>query len=439
MMIIIENLRKRKMKKGVIVILIALLSVSIIGCTTVPRRISLPEKEREHIESVAVVSAQYGPECVLNVYAKGAGSGAAKGVAQGAEAGLEAIVDGGELLFLAPVLLPVFLIGGATIGGMAGASAAIPAEQAKGIECMIHSAVDECTIPRSLSAHAVETGSASTACRFRNFENIGPISPDQSPDYSSIAHKEADTVLEIRTPSAGVTSFGKGKDKPHFFYVEAETRLIRTADGAELTSRSFIYFSEPLHIEELCNDGTVIIRECIDDSYQVLSENIIDTLFLTTSYSGNYLRKDGGLQPLYPKQQKAPFSDKLAFVKVDSLQPELSWEAFPRPADKKLDTAKESISSIKNVTYDLRIWMVKDEYPGEKVYERKGLPLPSHRLETPLSPDTAYFWTVRARYTLTGQTRVTRWSFYNKPAVYGACTFIPLIPEPLYFRFKTPA
>ena len=119
-----------------------------------------------------------------------------------------------------------------------------------------------------------------------------------------------------------------------------------------------------------------------------------------------------GLRPLYPNVDRS-------WPWVDSLQPTLRWEAFPRPADLEGDRG-EWLSRIRNVTYDLRIWRLKSEeypfewypfkwYPGELIYSKSGLPAPTHRIELGLGRDTRYLWSVRARFDLDGQQRVTEW------------------------------
>jgi hypothetical protein len=47
-----------------------------------------------------------------------------------------------------------------------------------------------------------------------------------------------------------------------------------------------------------------------------------------------------------------------------------------------------------------------------------------HTLETPLEPSSLYFWTVRARFELGGQVKVTDWG-------------VSRVPHPSYYRFKT--
>ncbi len=148
-----------------------------------------------------------------------------------------------------------------------------------------------------------------------------------------------------------------------------------------------------------------------------------------------------GLRPEYPEAYEK-------FVKVESLQPTLRWEPFPRPQDRESD--KEGwLKRIGNVTYDLKIWRADEEnpveYPGQLVYLRRGLPEPSHKIESSLKPSTKYFWTVRARFEIEGEPRVTEWGVMVlalfDPYWSGAPTAsrLSLVPNPRHYRFKTPA
>ena len=194
-----------------------------------------------------------------------------------------------------------------------------------------------------------------------------------------------------------------------------------------------------------------------------------------------------GLRPEYPEAlvgsvgHPSPF-----FVEVDSPQPVLRWQSFPRPEDSK----NEKIKGITNVTYDLRIWRVTGPYRVrhsslldlnhyfvafkivEPIYEREGLPQPGHKIEEPLEPFRNYFWSIRARFQVDGQTRVSECSsaavnlrmregniILEHPVpkeeqscykgLFGdVCSFWPefgVMRQPAqirnesYFRFKTPA
>lgn len=168
-----------------------------------------------------------------------------------------------------------------------------------------------------------------------------------------------------------------------------------------------------------------------------------------------------GLRPEYPEALLNGASQKASFVKVDSLRPTLRWEPFPRPEDHK--AGREGlVSGIGDVTYDLKIWEAYEEgpveYPAELVYSRRELREPWHKLEEPLKPSTKYFWTIRARFELHGQARVTEWGVtgvwvppfaalaghreerddarrWSEPLLGR----LDVVPNPLHYRFKTPS
>jgi hypothetical protein len=97
------------------------------------------------------------------------------------------------------------------------------------------------------------------------------------------------------------------------------------------------------------------------------------------------------------------------------------------------------------VTYDLRVWELKElstggfredlkglhiaTKVGEVVYKKDGLTENVHTLETSLSPST-YAWSVRARFVQDGKVRVTEWSkttagftVWAKISSFGAFAF----------------
>jgi len=139
-----------------------------------------------------------------------------------------------------------------------------------------------------------------------------------------------------------------------------------------------------------------------------------------------------GLQPEYPPFKKGMFALWGKFVEVDSLQPTLKWESFPRQEDGDVDQ-EGLLNRIEDVTYELRIWKTLTASSGELVYARDGLKLPSHRLEEFLEPSTQYLWSVRAHFMLDGHPRTIEW---------GLAGFLlrgEVVPNPSCFRFVTPS
>lgn len=147
-----------------------------------------------------------------------------------------------------------------------------------------------------------------------------------------------------------------------------------------------------------------------------------------------------GLRPEYPEALYSFWGARVVFAEVDSLQPTLRWESFPRPQDQEAD--KEGLlGRIANVTYDLRIW--RNDCPAEVAYSRQGLPTASHTIEDPLEPSAKYFWSIRARFELEGHPRVAEWGLSELPWPPGPspCKLASMgrIPDPNYYRFKTPS
>jgi len=147
-----------------------------------------------------------------------------------------------------------------------------------------------------------------------------------------------------------------------------------------------------------------------------------------------------GLRPL------APTTDERAPI-LESSQPSLRWEPFPRPADLAADP-DGWVSRVRNVSYELRIWRgerdplgygYEEIYPADLVYSRSGLPTPAHTVETPLASETQHLWSVRARFELDGQIRVTPWGVLLLPgqSILSDPRSVRLPPR-AYYRFVTP-
>jgi len=162
-----------------------------------------------------------------------------------------------------------------------------------------------------------------------------------------------------------------------------------------------------------------------------------------------------GLQPVYPRilvghrvvgpGPAGTTPNVLLYERTDSWQPALKWESFPGAVDRDLDS-EHSLARITHTRYDLRIWREENGWPVELAYEREGLPAPEHRVEKPLAPGMTYCWSIRARFEVDGQTRVSRWGFVQFPFTgwYGissralAAGRVDQIPGPNYYRFQTP-
>ena len=138
-----------------------------------------------------------------------------------------------------------------------------------------------------------------------------------------------------------------------------------------------------------------------------------------------------GLQAQYPPVKKGMFALWGKFIEVDSLQPTLRWEPFPRQEDRDADQ-EGVLSGIEVITYELRIWKTITASAGELAYARGRLTLPYHKLEEPLEPSTKYLWSVRSHFMLNGKPRTIEWG------LAGYLLRGEVVPNPSCFRFKTP-
>ncbi|MCP4409174.1 MAG: hypothetical protein GY807_15735 [Gammaproteobacteria bacterium] len=139
-----------------------------------------------------------------------------------------------------------------------------------------------------------------------------------------------------------------------------------------------------------------------------------------------------GLQPEYPPFEKGSFELWGEFVEVNSLQPTLRWQHFPRTEDRQTDE-QENLDRVDDVSYELRVWKTVHSNSGRLVYARDGVRTSYHELEQSLKPSTNYIWTVRARFALDGLPQVTEWG------LAGYLLRDNVVPNRSCFRFKTPA
>jgi hypothetical protein len=117
----------------------------------------------------------------------------------------------------------------------------------------------------------------------------------------------------------------------------------------------------------------------------------------------------------------------LTFVPIDSLQPTLQWEAFPRSFD--VTEIGGDASRLSDVYYELEVYRQWDqnstaEERQSPLFRHVELAETAYRFDTPLEPCRRYYWRVRAHFRLDEWPRVTEWmGAYNafprsRPWVY---------------------
>ena len=216
-------------------------------------------------------------------------------------------------------------------------------------------------------------------------------------------------------------------------YMHATVRLLRRSDWVELSTTQYVHTGPRYTLEAWSeNDGERLLA-ALKAGYESLGAHIHDSVFLLYPFPdrewqpGSIFVAAYGLAPLEP----ALIGRFLTISRVESLQPTLRWQAFPRAQD--LAAAPRDMARVENVSYDIVIARNQDLAPTEIVYRREALSRPEHTLEAPLAAGTEYFWTVRARFELEGRERVTSWG-YTEHEHRERWT----VPSRFSYRFRTP-
>ena len=173
-----------------------------------------------------------------------------------------------------------------------------------------------------------------------------------------------------------------------------------------------------------------VATPCLNRSRSRICWRGLLALILLTLLTGCGTKKVG-LQPQYPPVKKGTFALWGKFMEVDSLQPTLRWESFPRQEDRDADE-DGPLNRIEDITYEIRIWKTITASSGELVYARSRLTLPYHKLEKALEPSTKYLWSVRSHFMLDGHPRTIEWG------LAGFLLRFEVVPNLSCFRFETP-
>ena len=412
------------------------------GCSTVSTlERDVPRTEHQGtLGTVAVIAASREPEIALDGFARSAGEGAAMG------AGRTFLTCAGMMPGCGSVLCAPFIIvwlgacgvAGAT-GGVVGAGSAPSAGAVQAAEANWSAAFAANTMQELLRS---EVAAAARALG----TSLATISPESAQtasrtrDYRPLATAGVETVLEVALTKAGTQ--GSGIDAPLLAYMQAHARLVRVSDNSEIFAADYSYEGERLKLSEWSADSGKRLLNTLERGYQTLGAYIYDSVFRLYPFpeprvSAKTREADGlGLGAIYPRTRgilavKDRIASYFAWSTVDELRPTLRWEGFPREIDVAL--ARQEMGRVKNVRYDLLIAREENLVPAEIIYHREELAESMHKIDTPLSPDTRYFWTVRAEFELDGRPRVTGWSSTVCCPGSGLTA-----PSQYSFRFKTP-
>jgi hypothetical protein len=457
---------------------------AVISCTVLPK--APTEKIRGEWGSVVIAPARFTPATNFEAFAisktKGVGKGATIGAGMGAvQAALLAFSFGGpSAVVIAPYLAVISVPAFATGGGVLGGFSSVTVEDAKAVNAIIQKNLKALNIQTTLAELVAKSARNEVGLVLSIDKNVGPAVHKEKVDYSDQAQRGLGGVLEIATTEIGFD--GAGKTLQFFMVVRA--RFIRTGDGEQLYDREFVYESDPYDGKKWAASNAALFEAELYRAYASIAESIVEQVFLMTTLpletsfrdpnqkKSSFLSLMGGfgacgLAWRLPPREFCPtifdfdmnHKEWNRFPEIATRTPTLEWEPFPRVIDQHPRYAA-LLNAVSNIRYDLRIWKVASDNPPQLVYERRTLTDPKHRLDQPLESGTHYFWSIRARFDVNGQTHSTRWGCYREPGYStdkhvkmearhsfqmllsyqtfrDVCT-LDFIPTANYYRFKTP-
>lgn len=448
----------------------------LVGCASLNGKQRTPEQyhpAKQPVRAVALVADLTPPRVEKIDLGITHGEGAAYGAVGGAVKGVA------ELGLVGVVLMPVFIVGGALIGPASGHSAETLAEAEKNAEQLLTSGY----LQSQLLERVIDYGSQNTEQAFIRMPSADRLAFSAAANYRSLSQQAIDQVLEVKLLRIGLR---------HALEIDARVRLVSVQSGKVLHVADYRFSSKERDLPGWMADNAKALSGAIQQGLQLLAQDMVDEHFLlfypqepqpiatTPPSTADDEQDEETPRPAVPYYVLAPVAPKLVkcvfcgeglfntrpqasfmrydFVEVASRQPLLRWQAFPRDFDQIGDNGQHR--QISDVSYDLRLfnttegsYVTKGNFhmdmlvPGTKIYEVRGIPAPSHTVALRLEPGTKYFWSVRARFRLDGNVRLTEWSgTYTEPPWkfriaedgrwYGRNRTVQ--PEWYYFPFKTP-
>lgn len=267
---------------------VALVAAAVLaGCagpTTTSHLLPPPPSEsiRLGLGKVAVASGRFPSKFdIVDGPAKGAGQGAARGALLGAAY----TIGGGALagpigLVASAFLLPVGAVGGGIIGG-------VTAESATKVEERI-AAVGRSLSPRRIQNDLVNrvasTGRQQTSGAFTVLAERSMVNLNGRAEYRSLVEDGTSTVLEISVAELSLRGGTAEVDPSLHLGMTVQTRLLRTADDAELYRNSLTYIGGQGRTLAEWLDRVEFLRAEVDRAAEVVAEKIVDEVFLVVPF-----------------------------------------------------------------------------------------------------------------------------------------------------------
>lgn len=424
----------------------------LAGCATVPAPPTLDAGARRDLGRVAVVSRGTKPEVDLAGIPASRTAGAAEAAIATGGICAAGFVSGGPLtIYLIPFMCPAAAI----VGGVVGAASADSGGTVDAARRRMLALSDPSLVQRALRDEVAKVLGARLANSHVALAAEQQVASGE-PDYLALASLGVDTVLETSIASIKTRSV-RAFDPPLQLVVVADVRVLRVRDRKVLYEGKAGFAGARHKLSGWMEADARALRTDFERTFPELSLHIVDQALLLYPFPHRRRTDPGlgrntwGLSAEYPQTWGALADSELlaglVWNKVDTLQPELRWEKFPRAVD--FETAPAEMARVSNVTYDLVVAIENRNAPLRVVYRREAIGASSHRLETALEPSRRYFWSVRARFELDGRAHVTEWSRASGNALLEGRALEAWAVEPLLdaqfasphsgsYRFSTP-
>lgn len=425
------------MKNFLIILIVLIYLGSQVGCahqtTMLPARASpLSEPMRQQLKTVGVVAAGFQPTVHIQTYSKESESGVGKGAEEGALAGSAVGTTGAmallpfgfvfpPILLVAGGLFVVSTVGAAAVGGLQEQSPDLPMRSRKDAERIVTALVRNQTAQGHVRNQVLEASRNLEIPQIMGLETFRPSDPDDVIDIRRAAEEGISTILTVQLEQVVFTAEDQ-YDPVIAVDMSVRSTLRETSDGTLYDNRVFTCRAGKQTLAEWKSKGGTPFDKELKYCYAKIADRMIEEVFLVSSPT---LSSDWG-----PKKNHG------TSVTTTSLQPELHWKPFSLSESLAEDSGW---AEGQHIRYDMKVWHADtNDLPLELVYARQGLSKPHHHIETPLQAATTYFWTVRARFDLNGQTRVTPWTVTQIRNEYAPST-LDRVTNPFYFKFTTPS
>ncbi len=280
-----------------VVVFLVLLVLAQSGCALARRSVPT-EKDRRSFGVVGVAAGRFTPEAGLDVPAKGALQGAGLGASVSVLVGFGA----GAYTFH-PYGLAV---GGAAgiafspIAALIGAGSAMPGGEAAASDESIRAMSAPLDPQGALRDAVFEAARDAASRRLLLLGDVGPAAAGDNVDYSFMADRGVDTVLEVAVQRIGLSSSQWGSDPPLRFSMEARCRLVQVRGGRTLLATALRTTGEnaaPLS-SWTAGDG-MRYREEFRRRARDLASRIVYDLFLLYLFPGERLSAAASMEPAW--------------------------------------------------------------------------------------------------------------------------------------------